>query len=403
MSFAIFSVFLLLPELGFGKPPLTPQQIAAEKECVAAEQEAYEACQTQSMSAGMTPEGQMQGQQLMAQQQMLNQNVGQIGSQQSNQCGGQADLTKVLGLLSGLKGAACLWAVTSCKSACGGNGKVPPGNGPNPPPAAPPNPVLQTTKMETKSAQCGGLATNAAMALAQAAAMFAASMTNSQCAKEASTNGLAAAAQPIQDCSNPDYARTNVLCICQADPKSSMCQKGEQFPIGLSTSGGPTGPSSPGALTDGLPSDGTPIGLAGGQAKTATGSATTEGGGGGGGGLGGSKGLQGISGGNGDDNARSGLPTAVIQGTSGGGGGGAAGGGIGGGGGSPGPGRSAKAAKDDDKLNLKNLLPRAGRNVAGMSISSQHGITGPLGPSVFEKISSQYQNQLQKNRFIQDR
>lgn len=205
-----------------------------------------------------------------------------------------------------------------------------------------------------------------------------------------------------QDCSNPSYASTNVLCICQADPKSAMCQKGEQFPIGLSTSGGPVGPSSPSAGSDGLPSDGTPLGPPGGQAKTASGSATTEGGGGGGGFGGGGKGLQSINGGGNDGDGKSGVPTNVIQGTAGGGGSGG-GGGFGGGPNGNAPGKYAQQ-KDPKGLNLKDMLPKwRNRSVAGMSISAKDGMTAPLGPSMFEKVSRQYQTQREKRVFIEDR
>ena len=59
-----------------------------------------------------------------------------------------------------------------------------------------------------------------------------------------------------------------------------------------------------------------------------------------------------------------------------------------------------------DKFNLKNFLPGSKyktRGIAGMSVKSVDGITGPTGPSLWEKATRQYQEQIQKKNVIVDR
>ncbi len=204
---------------------------------------------------------------------------------------------------------------------------------------------------------------------------------------------------PTQDCSNPANAN-NPLCVCTVNPKSAMCQRGEQFPSGIATSGGPQGPSSPIGADSSTASDGVPVGGFQGQAKSSSGSATVDGGGGGFGG-GGGRGLQALSGGGGDGGpGPSGIPTSVIHGTGGGSGSGAASGG-GGGGATSGGGRG-RAPAGEGGFNLSSMLPRgAARGMAGMSVPARDGMTAPLGPSLFEKISSQYQ--MQKKFMREDR
>lgn len=122
-------------------------------------------------------------------------------------------------------------------------------------------------------------------------------------------------------------------------------------------------------------------------------------GGGGGGGMGGGGKGAGLNGADQGGDPRSNVPTNVITGQGGGSGGG--GGGFGGGGGGAGGGGRTKGDYGG-RFNLKDFLPKgASRNIAGMSISAKDGITGPLGPSIFEKVTNQYQ--LQKRNMIQDR
>ncbi len=56
-----------------------------------------------------------------------------------------------------------------------------------------------------------------------------------------------------------------------------------------------------------------------------------------------------------------------------------------------------------DRFNLKKFLPGSKyktRGIAGMSVKSVDGITGPTGPSIWEKATRQYQEQIQKQNVI---
>ena len=59
---------------------------------------------------------------------------------------------------------------------------------------------------------------------------------------------------------------------------------------------------------------------------------------------------------------------------------------------------------DKDKIDLSQWLPKGkykALNIGGMSIKAYDGITGPMGPSIWEKVSNQYQQQ--KPRLIPER
>lgn len=337
-----------------------------ERACEDAFKTAQSACTTPSMTAGMNPQQQQQGQMLMMQAQRSNMNVQALGAAMAAQCENQAQMGKIMSALSALKGGACMATVASCKKACG--------NG--------------SSRMASRGSACGGLTVSGAAALAQAAGMMAInSKVSEQCAKLAGT-------MPAMDCTNPMFAKDNLMCLCQTDPKNPKCQGNPSYPGGVTTSGvngGPMGPFGSGGDEDS--GDGLPIALGGGQPKTASGSATVDGGGGMG--LGGAgRSLQKIN--EGQYGAVAKTAKHVIQGT-----GSSAGGGAGGGAGSGTRGSGGGRSAGGD-FNMKNFLPRqASRNVAGMKLPSVHGITGPLGPSIFEKVTHQYQNQ--KRNMIQDR
>ena len=95
----------------------------------------------------------------------------------------------------------------------------------------------------------------------------------------------------------------------------------------------------------------------------------------------------------------------MITGQSGGSGGGAGGGfaATSGGGGGGSKGSSDSGGGGGGGFNLSKYLPGQykGRGLAGMSIEAKDGVTGPMGPSIWEKVSTQYQNQ--KSSLYQDR
>jgi hypothetical protein len=202
-------------------------------------------------------------------------------------------------------------------------------------------------------------------------------------------------------------ASSSLVCICQNDPSNTLCGGAIGGPP---TSGAGTGPGA-GPGTPGRPysaqlngSSGKPIDMSQATAKNSGG--LVEGGNGNGGGLpamGAGSGGNGF--GDGGGSGGNGVDKNVIQGVSSGGGGLAGGGGSGGGYGGGGYGNAR--SKEDDKgwFNLKKFLPNKkdykNRGLAGMSIPATDGVTGPMGPSIWEKVTNQYQ--VQKPKLINDR
>jgi hypothetical protein len=99
------------------------------------------------------------------------------------------------------------------------------------------------------------------------------------------------------------------------------------------------------------------------------------------------------------------LNTNIITGQTGSNGIGAFGSG-GGGGGSSGGGSSRFAGSSaNDRFNLSKFLPKTVKNfynrgVAGMSVPAIDGLTGPSGPSIWEKSTNAFQNQDRKGMWI---
>jgi hypothetical protein len=361
------------------------------QDCDDSHTDAQKSCTTQDMTAGMNPQQMQQAQQMQQQAQQANQNAAGGGNNSGQQCKNQADLSKILAGLSALKGGACTATVSDCKDTCKKYVEQ--------------NDSKSDSKTRSNVSKakrfmklCDAYAPNSTAAFAQAAGMLANMFMNQKCAEQSATASPTPTA--MQDCTNPTYAKTNIMCICQNDPKSAMCQAGQQFPTGLQTSNGNTGPGTPAYGTDtSTPSDGAALLGDGGKAKGASGSATTGEGGGGGGLQGGRGGAAANNGGDGGGYGPSGINTGVITGTANGGGAGAASapGGGGGAGGGGGGGRNRTTASDFD---LSKFLPKGKtKNYGGQSITAKDGITGPMGPSIWEKVSNQYQ--LQKPNLVQ--
>jgi hypothetical protein len=339
------------------------------------------------------------------------------GGGQAQACKNAANLSGILGALSALKGGACLYAVSSCREACGVqdhaesvknvqmiNNETDAQAGQNMEDFSvakkkKANETGQTRHMRSMAKLCSAYAPSAGAAFAQAAAGLASMLMSNDCNQQAATQQTPPPQQTPMDCNNPQYAQTNIQCICAKDPKSSFCTRAADMPGGLGYTAASGGPVSPNSGFDGPISDGAPVGGFEGQPKPASGS-QEAGGGGGGGGLGGGRGGGGAGQGDSGGDPRSNVPTSVIQGTSGGSGGGAGGGGYASGGGAPG-GRGG-GGRTSDGFNIKDYLPKSqGRNIAGMSISARDGITGPMGPSIFEKVTRQYQ--YQRRNMLQER
>jgi len=239
-------------------------------------------------------------------------------------------------------------------------------------------------------------------------------LSSAKCQDQLSTNpGTIANATPftvptpgIRDCSDPKVAQSDINCICMNDPNNQVCKTSNPagvFGTGGSAVGGVGTPTGGIANNGDLPDDGQIVENGPGS-KPTTGSQTSgdNGGGGlGGGGAGGGMGGFGSEGAPGPSD----INKNVITGQSGGSGGGSSGGFAatsGGGGGGKGGGSGDGAGGGYGGFNLNKFLPKdAKRGLAGMSIEAKDGVTGPMGPSIWEKVSNQYQNQ--KNSLYQDR
>ncbi len=357
--------------------------------------DAVNACTQQQSTAGMNQQQAAQMAQLQQQAQGANAATSQMTQDQAAQaasmCKLQADLSAALGAMSAMKGNACSKMVSSCNDDCNqaasdfqalqdaqpSNTKVTAWQG-------------DQKRAKKLGAACGGLSSNAGDMAQAAGSLLGGLLQNLMCAE------MYATASPtptnIGTCADPTFAATSVLCVCQNDPKNAMCTGTQAFPTGLTSTAGDLGTTSPptGTLTSGslgqvaIQATGTPT--------AETGSATTDGGGG--------AGLQAARGNppnpSGDaPPPGSNIEKGVITGTMGGGGGG--------GGGSPG-GSSALAANargggGKGGFDLSKFLPKSPtRGPAGMTIPAKDGITGPMGPTIWQKISNQYQ--LQKANMI---
>ena len=385
------------PPPAAGQPQ--PQASPSETRCEADRDTAQMACNTLG-AAGMSPE---EGAMF---EQMLNQAIGMANQMQNQgqnmqaQCQNQADLSKLMGLLNAAKAAACLSAVSACKSTC--EEEIP-------------TIQDQERKRRAERAQrtCRRMTTNGMMNMGSALQHGANAMQNQNCANQTAAQSTSPTPFDFRtptpsDCSDPNNQSLTCFCARPENAEKQMCGGGNpgiipgggvQAPPGGSNGGNvpysPDDPNNPGAVN--------PFGALGGNQQGGGGDAQGSGGGGAPGGGGGLSSLGG-EGGGGPAGGREGA--SAITGVSGGNpGGGAGGGGFGSGGG-----RGSGGGADKDgllsKLNLKRFLPGdkyKNRGLAGMSVSSKDGVTGPMGPSLWEKATRQYQEQVQKQNVILDK
>lgn len=405
--------------------------------CVAAQKKAQLACATLTLT-GMDPgTAAMTEMMLMQSLQMISQMKSQ-GS--AAQCKSQQDLNKIMTMISAAKTAACLAMMNSCNKSCttastnyrnlakAARANQSPGRTPQP------NETVSGTLPENETRagalersyarsaeramdQCGTYKGNMAMMIMQTMQGVTGMALAGKCQDNLATNpNPIASATPFAiptpgpgDCSDPKTASMNIACICQNDPNNQMCKGGNAanvFGGGGSTVGG--GPGTPSGGIPGmgdLGSDGE-IAEEGGAADKQRGASGPQDGGGGGLGGGGGSGFgNGFDQGDGNGGP-SGIDKNVITGQSGGNGSGSSGGfaatsgGSGGGRGSGG----SEGSSGGGGFNLKDYLPKndyKARGLAGMSIEAKDGVTGPMGPSIWEKVSNQYQTQ--KPTLFQDR
>lgn len=354
---------------------------------------------------------------------MLNQAVslaGQMQNQGQNmqaQCKNQADLSKLMGLLNAAKAAACATAIATCRASCEAD------SGANLAAAntarANPATMSEATRLDgirnglirTSAQRCASYRANTMANMASALQHGANMMQNQNCANQTAAN-QGTSPTPFSfptpsDCTDPNNQSLTCFCARPENSTKAMCGGGNpgvtpgggvQTPPGGNPGGNvpysPADPNNPGAVNP----------LEGLQGKSNGSGGDTQGSGGGGApGGGGLSSLGGESAGAFGANGDRGSAVGGVSGGNPAGAGGHAGGGGGGNGGGGG--------RNDDggllsKLNLKKFLPGdkyKNRGLAGMAGPAKDGITGPMGPSLWEKATRQYQEQIQKQNVIMDR
>ena len=302
-------------------------------------------------------------------------------------CSMQSKIAGVQALFSGGVAATCYAKITSCNSTCD-------------PATAPNNYKARYTQNQSR---CNSLKVNAAMGAAQAASQALASSMASKCA-DAYTNSSKTPTPTVlaQTCSgDPNYLATHTHeCYCISHPGDATCLNPglAQTPGGLATNLN-TGGARPNLTGDPNHAGGGPGGSGfdtpkGVNPATDPGAGAGAGVGGYGGGAGGpaTAAATGDAGAGGDAGGGSASGGNVFGGFSAGQGGFS----YGSKGSAAGEGGIAGAVKSlANKFNITGLLPKRNdyisRAVAGMSVSAKDGITGPLGPSLWEKVSRRYE------------
>ena len=355
------------------------------EDCEDERDEAQKACQTQDMTAGMTPIQAAQAAQYAAVANASNQQVQQLGLAQAIQCQNQANLSAAMVGLSQLKGQACVSSSGSCKKTCDDayayhRAQAQRGG------AQAADHQRKATRADKLGEKCREMDGNGKQAFAQAAAMLANMYKNIECA-----NALASViAQPQPPAGSPAGPPTPSPGTIGINPSGEappgaigVSPGGGTLPpgsIGINPSGGrppvaigvhpSPGPQDEGSLIDGRPANGPRETVGSGGTRIGTGAPPTP---------------SGVLPGRGG--------TELIAG-------GAPGNGrieITPGGGSPESKlalRSASYARNPtSKFELKSYRKPASV-VGGVSSRANDGVTGALGPSLWEKVSHQYTQQL---------
>lgn len=380
------------------------------KDCRESRKTAGDACGNPLSTAGMSKSSAM----TMGEKMMLLGQLGQMAASatgNSKICTIAAGLSSAAQVVSMIKGQACSGTQSSCEDECDEVYSLAGDFGTNPANSA--NEKTEAQKIRTEAAgfrrQCRGMAVQAGQAMLQAQMLASSLGQAAQCAKDTASNDPYGTPPPLSlgtgstDCSNASFAATSLACICRSTPSDPMCG---QLQGGAGSGGGAGGVAGGSMTTPGTSTDDATDGQVVDPAPKFEGKSGSNvaGSGGGGGGLGSGGGGGALGGGEGDGGGGSGLDKNVITGTSGGGGGvaGLSAGSSGGGGASRGG--SAGAGAGGSGFDFKKYLPKSlfkNRGLAGMTVPSTDGITGPMGPSIWEKVSNRYQ--VKKSTLIQDK
>ncbi len=298
-------------------------------------------------------------------------------------CKMQSTIATTQGLFAGGVSAGCFAKISDCKSSCD--------------PAKAADSLKPAYK--TGLAQCSRYTINAAASAAQAASNFVAARLAGDCAKAYTADIPHPNPTLVQSCSgDPTYAATHTLdCYCISNPGDAKCPN----PALALTPGGVTGTLSSSGLKVGTGDPNLGAGGLGNSALPTPGPSTAA--------AAGAAPLPPVGGLDGGGGAPAGAALAAAPEDAGGAGAAAGSGNIFGGfsagqggfsyghaAGSSGGGGVAGAVKSlATKFNLGGLFPKRNdyinRSVAGMSVSAKDGVTGPNGPSIWEKVSRRYQ------------
>lgn len=428
----------LCPEVPAGtkKAPDTPEEATASA-CSATRETTQTTCLTpgtKGMDAGQAAMMTMMMNQMVG----LATQIASAGKNMAQQCKLQGQVSTAMTAINGIKATACGVMIGRCNARCdntalnfknAGNRylEIAKANASNPAIAAANetkgNKCLQASRQAMAAARMCNSYQGQVMAMGFSAMQHGLGIVqNKQCEAEASALANAPPMptfSPIvlpnpTDCSDPNNQSLACFCSRESNSKSPMCAGFNPGAVagGGATPNGPgngigSGTATPflGTGNDDAGADGNTVDPFASKQNASNGDSGFSPGGGsppGGGGLGSLGGDDGGGGGFGD-------PRSAITGTSGGQGGGglgSAGGGGGGGGLARNNGSAGGMGGFMDKFNLKKFLPGSKyktRGIAGMSVKSVDGITGPMGPSIWEKATRQYQEQIQKQNVIVDK
>lgn len=389
--------------------------------------EAFDSCETSASIAngacntlgtdGADPQTGMMMEMLLNQIISSGTQVAAAGKNASKQCKIQADVSKWMTTLNGIKGATCGKMMGSCSTDCTAAAKqydqLASANSTN---GSAQQFREKAREARTKVNQCRGYTMNFMGMMTQSMQHLGNFAVNNQCAKDLAayealpkaTYTPIAFATPSTSCDDPNNQSLTCFCGRAANAASALCKgftpntasSGGSVPTGGTVATGTNPYGGSGAIDDGGAAFDPLAGIQAKQQGSQGGGGPSDGGGSAPGG-----GLSSLGGSGGGD-AGYADPRSAITGTSGGNGGGLGSGGGGGGGLARNNRGEAGAGGFFDKFNLKKFLPGSkykNRGIAGMSVKSVDGITGPMGPSLWEKATRQYQEQIQKQNVLMDR
>lgn len=355
----------------------------ASDECEATEPKTDSACNNPNDTTTGDESGQMT--KLADDFKSAGSSTGNIGNNQANQCENQQKVQDLSRQLSQLKGKACENMINKCAETCEKEAKD---NDSKADQYQSTNPGLAQQhrekarkKREVKS-RCEKNMDNVAKAAEQAGQNADRAGTNSQCNQQSSQQPEQPQQQQQDEKPSPTPAPTPtppLNCLLPSNASNPACPQAGKIDsdsnkIGM-FSGGGSEAAAGGSAAGGLPGAGSSAAsYTEGSSQAALGS--SDGSGGGGGGDFGSLGSSASASTSQDEAEEKAARSGDGFGVGGGGGGGRGGGGPG------------NMPPDPHIVSMKR------KGLAGMTVKAVDGITGPMGDSLFEKVSQQYKRQM---------